>query len=187
MIQATQLRRGHIIRLGADLFRVVDYQHLTPGKGKGHMQTKLKNLRSGSIVDHRFRSDESIERAILDQKEMEYLYSEGENHFFMDTESYEQIHFTSDLLGDAMQYLRPNSSIEVEFYEDSPVGIELPPTVDLKVVETEPGMPSATVSNVQKPAKMETGLVVPVPHFISEGETIRIDTTEGRYVERVRT
>ena len=187
MIQATQLRRGNIIRLREELFRVVDYQHLTPGKGKGHMQTKLKNLRSGSIVDHRFRSDDSIDKAILDKKEMEYLYSEGDNHFFMDTESYEQIHFTTELLGDSMQFLIPNSSIEVEFYSDSPVGIELPATVDLKVVETEPGMPSATVSNVQKPAKTETGLIVPVPHFISEGETIRVDTSEGKYVERVRT
>lgn len=187
MIQATQLRTGHIIRLGDDLFRVVDYQHLTPGKGKGHMQTKLKNLRSGAIVDHRFRSEDSIEKAVLEKKEMEYLYSEGDSHFFMDTESYEQIHFTSELLGDSMRYLVANASIEVEFYEDRPVGIELPPTVDLKVVETEPGMPSATVSNVLKPAKTETGLVVPVPHFISEGETIRVDTSEGRYVERVRT
>jgi len=186
MINATQLRRGNIIRVNDELFRVVDYQHLTPGKGKGHMQTKLKNLRTGSISDHRFRSEDSVEKAILDKKEMEYLYSEGENHFFMDTETYEQIHFTSELLGDSMQYLIPNSSISVESFEGSPVGIELPPTVDLKVVETEPGMPSATVSNVQKPAKTETGLVVPVPHFISEGETIRVDTTEGKYVERVR-
>jgi elongation factor P len=187
MIQATQLRRGNIIRVGDVLFRVVDYQHLTPGKGKGHMQTKLKNLRTGAIIDHRFRSDDSIEKAVLDKKEMEYLYSEGDTHFFMDTETYEQIHFTAELLGDAMQYVIPKSSIQVEFYADSPVGLSLPATVDLKVVETEPGMPSATVSNVQKPATMETGLIVPVPHFISEGETIRVDTTEGKYVERVRT
>ena len=186
MIQATQLRRGNIIQLGKDLFRVVEFQHLTPGKGKGHMQTKLKNLRSGAIIEHRFRSDDSIDKAVLDKKEMEYLYSEGGNHFFMDTETYEQIHFTSELLGDSMQYLKANSTIEVEFHTDSPVGIALPPTVDLKVVETEPGMPSATVSNVQKPARTETGLVVPVPHFISEGETIRVDTTDGKYVERVR-
>ena len=186
MIQATQLRRGNIIRMGEDLFRVVDFQHLTPGKGKGHMQTKLKNLRSGAIIEHRFRSDDSIEKAVLGKKQMEYLYSEGDIHFFMDTGTYEQIHFTSELLGDSMQYLIPNSTIEVEFHGESAVGIALPPTVDLKVIETEPGMPSATVSNVQKPATTETGLVVPVPHFISEGETIRVDTTDGKYVERVR-
>ena len=186
MIQATQLRRGNVIRMGKDLFRVVDFQHLTPGKGRGHMQTKLKNLRSGAIIEHRFRSDDSVEKAVLDKKQMEYLYSEGDNHFFMDTETYEQIHFTTELLGDSMRYLNPNSTIEVEFHGDNAVGIALPPTVDLKVVETEPGMPSATVSNVQKPATTETGLVVPVPHFISEGETIRVDTTDGKYVERVR-
>lgn len=186
MIQATQLRRGNVIRMGKDLFRVVEFQHLTPGKGRGHMQTKLKNLRSGAIIEHRFRSDDSVEKAVLDKKQMEYLYSEGDNHFFMDTETYEQIHFTTELLGDSMRYLNPNSIIEVEFHGDNAVGIALPPTVDLKVVETEPGMPSATVSNVQKPATTETGLVVPVPHFISEGETIRVDTTDGKYVERVR-
>ena len=187
MIQATMLRRGHLIRLGDDLFRVVDYQHLTPGKGRGHMQTKLKNLRTGAIIDHRFRSDDAIDRAVLDKKQMEYLYSEGGNHYFMDMESYDQIHLTTELLGDSMQYLTANSTIGVEFHEGKPVGIELPPKVDLKVVETEPGMPSATVSNVQKPARTETGLVVPVPHFISEGETIRIDTSDGKYIERVRT
>jgi elongation factor P len=186
MINATQLRRGNIIRVENELFRVVDYQHLTPGKGKGHMQTKLKNLRSGAIVDRRFRSEDSIEKAVLDKTKMEYLYSEGEDHYFMDTSTYEQVHFNTDLLGDAMDFLVPNSTIAVESYDGSPVGIELPPTVDLKVVETEPGMPSATVSNVLKPAKTETGLVVPVPHFISEGETIRVDTSEGKYVERVR-
>jgi elongation factor P len=172
--------------MGKDLFRVVDFQHLTPGKGKGHMQTKLKNIRSGSIVDHRFRSDETVERAVLDNRSMQYLYRESDDHYFMDTQTFEQIHFNEELLGDALNYLVADSVIEVEFFDDRPVGIVMPPTVDLKVVETEPGMPSATVSNVQKPAKTETGLVVPVPHFISEGEIIRVDTTEGKYVERVR-
>ncbi len=186
MIIATELRRGTLIRMGNDLFRVVDFRHLTPGKGKGHMQTKLKNLRSGAIVDHRFRSDETLERAVLDNRSMQYLYREGEDHCFMDTESFEQIHFNEELLGDALSYLTANSVIEVEFYEDRPVGIQLPATVDLKVIETEPGMPSATASSVQKPATTETGLVVQVPHFVSEGETIRVDTAEGKYVERVR-
>jgi elongation factor P len=186
MIIATQLRRGTLIKMGKDLFRVVDFQHLTPGKGKGHMQTKLKNIRSGSIVDHRFRSDETVERAVLDNRSMQYLYRESDDHYFMDTQTFEQIHFNEELLGDALNYLVADSVIEVEFFDDRPVGIVMPPTVDLKVVETEPGMPSATVSNVQKPAKTETGLVVPVPHFISEGEIIRVDTTEGKYVERVR-
>ncbi len=186
MIQATQLRKGNIILLNKDLFRVVGYQHLTPGKGHGFMQTKLKNLRSGSIIEHRFRSDDTVERAILDKREMEYLYSEGDTHFFMDTETYDQLHFTSDVLGESMQYLVANARIEVEFFEEKAVGISLPTTVDLKITETEPGMRSATVSNVLKPATTETGLVVQVPHFISEGEVVRVDTDEGKYVERVR-
>ena len=150
------------------------------------MQTKLKNLRTGAIIDHKFRSDDSVEKAVLDKREMEYLYSEDESHYFMDTETYEQIQFSSETLGDAMKYLVANSKIEVEFYDEKPVGIELPPTVDLKVIETEPGLRSATVSNVLKPATTETGLVVGVPHFIQEGETVRVDTSVGKYVERVR-
>ena len=186
MIQATQLRRGNIINHKGELFRVVDFTHLTPGKGRGMVQTKLKNLRSGAISDERFRSDDAVDKAVLDKRQMEYLYSEGDNYYFMDTESYEQIHFTSDLLGDAMQYLIANAKIDVEFYEERPVGIELPMTVDLRVVETAPGMPSATATNVVKPATTETGLVVGVPHFITEGENIRVDTSEGKYIERVR-
>ena len=186
MMQATQLRKGNIILLGEDLFRVVDYQHLTPGKGHGFMQTKLKNLRSGSVVDRRFRSDDSVERAVLDKREMQYLYSEGDTHFFMDTQTYDQIYFSAELLGDSMQYLVANATIQVEFFAEDPVGIDLPATVDLKVVQTEPGLRSATVSNVLKPATTETGLVVQVPHFISEGETVRVETGEGKYVERVR-
>ncbi len=186
MIQSTQLRNGNVIRLESDLFRVVGFQHMTPGKGHGFMQTKLKNLRSGAIVERRFRSDDTVERAILDKRKMEYLYSEGDAHFFMDTETYDQTHFTSDVLGDSMQYLVANARIDVEFYEEEAVGIALPATVDLKIVETEPGMRTATVSNVLKPAKTETGLVVGVPHFISEGEIVRIETQDGKYVERVR-
>jgi elongation factor P len=167
-----------------ELFRVVDYHHLTPGKGRGSVQSKLKNIRTGSIIDHKFRSDDFVEKAVLEKREMEYLYSEGDAHYFMDTETFDQIHFSSETLGDSMQYLVANSKIAVEFDEESPVGIELPATVDLTVVETEPGMPSATATNVLKPAKTETGLVVGVPHFIAEGQKIRVDTSEGKYVAR---
>lgn len=186
MIQATQLRRGNTILLNGELYQVVDYQHITPGNWRGMVQTKLRKLSTGAIMDHRFRSEDRVERAVLDEREMEYLYSDAGNYHFMDTETYEQIHFNESILGDAMQYLVPNSRIKVEFYEGKPLGLELPTTIDLRVTETEPGMPSATVSNVLKPAKLETGLVVQVPHFIQEGELIRVDTTEGKYVERVR-
>lgn len=186
MIQATQLRRGNTILLNNELYQVVDYQHITPGNWRGMVQTKLRKLSTGSIIDHRFRSEDRVERAILDEREMEYLYHDGADFYFMDTENYEQIHLSQEILGDAMSYLVPNSKVKVEFYEGKPLGLDLPSTIDLRVVETEPGMPSATVSNVLKPAKMETGLIVQVPHFIKEGELIRVDTTQGSYVERVR-
>jgi elongation factor P len=186
MIQATQLRRGNTILLNGELFQVVDYTHITPGNWRGMVQTKLRNLRSGSIIDHRFRSEDRVERAVLDQREMEYLYSDGASHHFMDTENYEQTHLSEDVLGDSVKYLVANSKITVEFYEGKPLGIELPATVNLRVIQTEPGMPSATATNVLKPATVETGLIVPVPHFVQEGELIKVDTTEGKYVERVR-
>lgn len=186
MIQATQLRRGNIIIHKSELFRVVEFHHLTPGNKRGMMQTKLKNLRSGSIIDHKFRSDDSIEKAVLEKREMQYLYSDGDFHTFMDTESYEQHNFTSETLGDSLDYLVANSQIDVDFHNDKPVSLELPQTVDLKIIKTEPGLKTATVSNVLKPATTETGLVVGVPHFIEEGETVRIDTNDGKYIERVR-
>jgi elongation factor P len=186
MIQATQLRRGNTILHNGELFQVVDYQHITPGNWRGMVQTKLKNLKTGSIIDHRFRSEDRLERAVLDEREMEYLYEDGGSYYFMDTETFEQTHFSEEVLGESVQYLVANSKIHVEFYEGRAVGIELPSTVDLRVVQTDPGMPSATATNVLKPATLETGLVVGVPHFIQEGEMIRVDTTEGKYVERVR-
>ena len=186
MIQATQLRRGNTILLNGELYQVMDFQHITPGNWRGMVQTKLKKLSTGSVIDHRFRSEDRVDRAILDEREMEYLYADGGNYYFMDTENYEQIHFNEETLGDAVNYLVPNSKIKIEFYEGKALGVELPATMDLRVVSTEPGMPSATVSNVLKPAKLETGLIVPVPHFIQEGELIRVDTSEGKYVERVR-
>lgn len=186
MIQATQLRRGNTILLNNELYQVVDYQHITPGNWRGMVQTKLRKLSTGSIIDHRFRSEDRVERAILDEREMEYLYNDGTDYYFMDTGNYEQIHFNQEALGDAVHYLVTNSKIKVEFYEGKPLGLDLPATMDLRVVETEPGMPSATATNVLKPAKLETGLVVQVPHFVKEGEVIRVDTTQGTYVERVR-
>ncbi len=186
MIQATQLRRGNTILMNGELYQVVDYQHITPGNWRGMVQTKLRKLSTGSIIDHRFRSEDRVERAVLDEREMEYLYKDGTDFYFMDTENYEQIHFNEEILGDAMSYMVPNSKVKVEFYEGRALGVELPATIDLRVVQTDPGMRSATVSNVLKPAKTETGLVVQVPHFVQEGEVIRVDTTEGKYLERVR-
>jgi len=150
------------------------------------VQTRLRELSTGSMMDHRFRSEDRVERGVLDEREMEYLYKDGTDHYFMDTETYEQIHFNEEMLGDAKNYLVANSKIKVEFYDGKPLGVELPASIDLRVVRTDPGMPSATVSNVLKPATLETGLVVGVPHFVQEGELIKVDTTEGKYLERVR-
>jgi elongation factor P len=159
-------------------------EHRTPGNLRAFIQAKLRNLRTGAMFEHRFRSSDAIDKITVDQVQMEYLYQDGENHVFMNTENYEQLHLGKDVLGDAVDYLTPNLQISVEFYNDKPVGVELPQTVDLKVVETEPGLKSATASSVTKPAKTETGLVVQVPPFINEGESIRVDTSEGAYLSR---
>ena len=136
------------------------------------------------MTENRFSSEDKVEKAIMDEQEMEYLYDDGEYFYFMNTETYEQMHLMKDLLGDAVNYLIPQLKVSVEFYEGKPISVEMPPTVDMLVVETEPGMRGATVSNVTKPAKMETGLVVQVPSFITEGEKIRVNTAEGTYQER---
>src|SRR5215470_13485360 len=144
----------------------------------------MRNLRSGSMIEHRFSSEDRVERATMDEHEMEYLYDDGEYYYFMNTENFEQMHLTKDILGDATEYLIPQLKVNVEFYEGKPMSVELPPTVDLTVVETEPGIKGASVSNVTKPAKLETGLVVQVPPFINQGEKIRVNTAEGTYQER---
>jgi elongation factor P len=186
MIQATQLKRGMVIKHDNDLFRVVEAQHKTPGNLRGMVQAKIRNLKSGSVSDHRFRSVDMVERAILDETEMEYLYQDGDMYHFMNNETFEQIALSQEVLGDAVPYLLSNIKLQIAMFEGRPVGIELPQTVDMTVMETEPAIKGASVSNVGKPAKMETGLVVNVPAFISEGERIRIDTASGAYVERVK-
>jgi len=183
-IPATQLRPGMVIKHNNDLHSVFSVEHRTPGNLRAFIQAKLRNLRTGAMFEHRFRSSDAIDKITVDQVQMEYLYQDGDNHVFMNTENYEQLHLGRDVLGDAVDYLTPNLQISVEFYDDKPVGVELPQTVDLKVIETEPGLKSATASSVTKPAKTETGLVVQVPPFINEGETIRVDTSEGAYLSR---
>jgi len=144
----------------------------------------MRSLRSGSMTEHRFSSEDKVEKAVMEEQQMEYLYDDGEYYYFMNTESFEQMHLMKELLGDATQYLIPQLQVSVEFYEGKPISVELPATVDLTVVETEPGLKGASVSNVTKPAKLETGLVVQVPPFITEGEKIRVNTAEGTYQER---
>jgi len=184
MISATQLRPGMIIKFNNELYSVFSMTHRTPGNLRGFVQARMRSLKSGTMTEHRFSSEDKVEKAQLDEHEMEYLYDDGEYYYFMNTETFEQMHLMKDLLGDAVQYLIPQLKLKVEFYEGKPLGVELPATVDMLVVETEPGLKGATVSNVTKPAKTETGLVVQVPPFITEGEKIKVNTAEGTYQER---
>jgi len=184
MLSATQLRPGMVVKFNNELYSVFSMSHRTPGNLRGFVQVRMRSLRSGSMMEHRFSSEDKVEKAILDEQQMEYLYDDGEYYYFMNIENYEQMHLTKDLLGDATYYLIPQLKVSVEFYEGKPISVELPATVVLTVVETEPGLKGATVSNVGKPAKMETGLVVQVPAFIVEGEKIRVNTSEGTYQER---
>ena len=178
------MRPGMVVKFNNELHSVFSVNHRTPGNLRGFVQAKLRNLRSGSMFEHRFSSEDRVEKAMLEEHEMEYLYDDGEYYYFMNTETFEQMHLMKDLLGDATEYLIPQLKVAVEFYEGKPISVELPATVDMTVVETEPGLKGATVSNVTKPAKMETGLMVQVPPFIGEGEKIRVNTAEGTYVER---
>jgi elongation factor P len=173
-----------VVVFNKELFSVFSVNHRTPGNLRGFVQARMRNLRSGSMIEHRFSSEDRVERAVLDEQEMEYLYDDGEYYYFMNTDTFEQMHLTKDILGDGVSYLIPQLHVHVEFYEGKPISVELPPTVDMTVVETEPGIKGASVSNVTKPAKTETGLIVQVPPFITEGEKIRVNTAEGTYQER---
>ena len=184
MLQATQLRPGMVIIFNGELHTVFSMTHRTPGNLRGFVQAKMRNLRSGTMFEHRFSSEDKVDRAVLEEVEMEYMYDDGEFFYFMNTENFEQTHLTKDMLGDGVQYLIPNLKVNVEYYEGKPVSVELPPTVEMKVVEVEPGIKSGSVSNVGKPAKMETGLMVQVPLFIKEGELIKVSTADGSYLGR---
>ena len=173
-----------VIKFNKELFSVFKMEHRTPGNLRGFVQVKMRNFRTGSMMEHRFSSEDKVERASLDEQEMEFLYDDGEYYYFMNTSTFEQMHLMKDILGDATNFLIPQLKVNVEFYEGKPVSVELPPSVDMTVIETEPGLKGATVSNVTKAAKLETGLVVQVPSFISEGEKIRVSTSESSYLER---
>ena len=183
-LQATRMKKGMLIKIGQDLFRVLELQHVTPGNLRGFVRVKFRNIRNGSLSDQKLRSEDFVERATLDEREMQYLYRDGEAFHFMDTSTYEQLHIDAEALGDNVNYLIPNALIKVEFYGSEPVGIELPQTVDLVVEETAPGIKGATASNQIKPARLETGLVVNVPPFVNNGDKIRVNTETGEYLSR---
>jgi elongation factor P len=178
------MKKGMLIKIGQDLFRVLELQHVTPGNLRGFVRVKFRNIRTGSLSDQKLRSEDFVDRATLDEREMQYLYRDGDSFHFMDTSSYEQLHIDAEALGDNVNYLIPDALIKVEFYGSEPVGIELPQTVDLVVQDTAPGIKGATASNQIKPARLETGLVVNVPPFVNNGDKIRVNTETGEYLSR---
>jgi elongation factor P len=184
LIQATQLRAGMVLEYNKDLWRVMTVTHITPGNWRGMVQTKLRNIKSGSQTENRFRSEDRVERVILSQVKMQFLYQDGDDYHFMNTETYDQITIPKDLIEDVAGFLTPNLEVEVEFHESTPLNVTLPKTVALKVVATEPGLKSAAVTNTLKPATVESGMVIQVPHFVAEGDTITINTETKEYVSR---
>ena len=185
MISTNDFHTGLTIELDGDIYMVIDFQPVKPGKGAAFVRSKLKNLRSGSTTERTFRAGEKVPRALIERKEMEYLYASGEEYIFMDTESYEQISLSRETLGDNLKYLKENMHLNILLFKGEILGLELPNSVELKVVETEPGFKGDTAAGGSKPAKLETGLVVQVPFFINEGDVLRIDTRTGEYLESV--
>ncbi len=186
MIVATQVRAGMTILHNNEPYTVLTVSHITPGKGRGMVSSKLRNLKTGSTTEYRFRSDEKVEKARLEQREMDYLYNDPAGYHFMDSATYEQISLDANLLGDNVHYLKENIKFIVEFYDGSPVGAEAPKVVELKVVDTAPRLKGATATASQKPATLETGYVVNVPDFVEVGTVIRLDTIEGKYLDRAK-
>ena len=184
LLVATDLRPGNIVVHNGQLHRILTVTHITPGNWRGMVHAKMRNLKSGSQLEHRFRSEDRVDKASFDTHEMQYLYSDPSGHHFMNTESYEQITLSDEVLGDSLGYLLPETVITVDFYEERPVGLELPNQVVLRIVDTEPVMKGATAAGGSKPAKLETGLTVGVPQFVETGTRIIVDTRTGEYVSR---
>ncbi|WP_227765967.1 elongation factor P [Zhaonella formicivorans] len=184
MISTNDFRTGLTIELEGDVYTVVEFQHVKPGKGSAFVRTKLKNRRTGAVVERTFRAGEKVPRAHIEKRQMQYLYHEGDQYTFMDTENYEQIILNKDQLDEAIKYLKDNMTLDIMFYQGQPMGVELPNTVILTVVETEPGVRGDTATGATKPATLETGAVVQVPLFVNVGDALIIDTRSGQYVQR---
>jgi elongation factor P len=184
-ISTNDFKNGMTIELDADLFTVVEFQHVKPGKGGAFVRTKLRNVRVGTTVERTFRADEKVEQAVIDKREMQYLYAEGTDRVFMDNASYDQLHVSPDSLGEAAGYLIEGSSVVLQMYKDEIVGVDLPAAVELNVTHTEPGLQGDRSSAGRKPATVETGLTVQVPLFVNIGDRIKVDTRSGDYITRV--
>ena len=183
-VSTNDLKNGMALDLPEGLVTVVGFQHVKPGKGGAFVRTRLKNVRSGAVVDKTFRADEKVPLAVIDKREMQYLYREGSSYVFMDTDSYEQVHVEPADLGQAVRYLKEGDTAVLPVYQDRVIGIELPAAVELTVTDTEPGVQGDRVSGARKPATLETGLVVQVPLFVEPGGRIKVDTRTGEYLAR---
>ena len=184
MISSNDLRNGVTIVVDGHLWTVIEFLHVKPGKGSAFVRTRLKNVRTGATVERTFRAGEKLERATVDNREMQMLYNDADGYHFMDQESFENVTLQRDLIGDPADFLKDGMVVEVQFYQGTPIGIDLPPHVELKVIETDPGFRGDTATNVTKPAKLETGATVQVPLFVESGNIIRIDTRDRRYIGR---
>lgn len=185
MISVNDLRTGITIEVDGTLFTVVEFLHVKPGKGAAFVRTKLKNLETGAVLERNFRAGERVNRAHIETKEMQYLYSTGDEYYFMDSETYEQVSLGRELLGDGVYFLKENMTLHVQFYQGKAIGVDLPTFVELEVVQTDPGFKGDTATGGSKPATLETGLVVQVPLFVAQGEKIRVDTRTKEYLSRV--
>lgn len=185
LISTNDLKTGVTVEIDGEVYMVVDFQHVKPGKGAAFVRTKIKNVKTGQVFERTFRAGEKLSRAIVERKTMQYLYSEGDVFYFMDTQTYDQVPLTKDQIGDSIKYLKENMEVMVMFYEGVSIGIELPTFVELEVTETEPGFKGDTATGGSKPATLETGATVQVPLFINIGDVIRVDTRTGEYLSRV--
>ena len=184
-VSTNDLRNGMALNLPDALYTVVEFQHVKPGKGGAFVRTKLKNVRTGAVLERTFRADEKLDQAVIDKRDMQFLYREGPHYVFMDTSTYDQLTVEIPVLGDAARYLKEGDSVVVQLWESSVVGVDLPAAVELSVSETEPGVQGDRVSGARKPATLETGLVVQVPLFVNPGDRIKVDTRSGEYLTRV--
>jgi elongation factor P len=183
-VSTNDLRNGMTLNLPEGLFNVIEFQHVKPGKGGAFVRTKLKNQRTGAVIERTYRADEKLDQAIIDKREMQFLYRDGGEYVFMDTRSYDQLQVETGLLGDATNYLKETDDVVLEFFGDEIVGVELPAAVELTIAETEPGLQGDRVSGARKPATLETGLVIQVPLFVNPGEKVKVDTRTGEYLTR---
>ncbi|MEK6681677.1 MAG: elongation factor P [Nitrospirota bacterium] len=186
MLSTSDFRNGLKIEVEGEPYAIVEFQHVKPGKGGAFVRTKLRGIKTGSVIDRTFRSGEKFNKPNMEEREMQYLYASADQYFFMDNQTYEQIALTEENLGEGRKYLKENMAVKILFYNEKPIGVEVPMFVELKIVKTDPGVRGDTASGGTKPATLETGAVIKVPLYMNEGEIIKVDTRIGEYVERVR-